>query len=86
MATTHKSTRIIRALITVTGKGTTLFSDRIKGGRSIKVWGWTKDHYEVAIQALAKQGISARLVNTPMVDRAWTSGGELRIHTTETAA
>lgn len=80
MANGNGSAKIVRALMTVTGKGTTLFNDRIKGGRSLKVWGWTKDHYKVAIQALAEQGIEARLIN-----KKWHVGGSLRIHTKEAA-
>ena len=76
------SSKIVRALMTVTGKGTTLFNDRINGGRSIKVWGWTRGHYEVAIEALAKQGITARLVTTPGIPGVTSS---LRIHTEEVA-
>lgn len=85
MANGNGSAKIVRALMTVTGKGTTLFNDRIQGGRSLKVWGWTTDHYEVAIQALAKQGIEARLVTSPLINKKWHVGGSLRIHTKEAA-
>jgi hypothetical protein len=83
MKTRSKSSKIIRALMTISGDGTFLFNDRIKGGRSIKVWGWNKSHYEVAIHALKKQGITARLVKTPVVNKRWKVGGSLRIHTQE---
>lgn len=80
-----KSGKIVRALMTLTGKGTSLFNDKIRGGRSIKVWGWKQEHYEVAIQAMKKQGIEAQLVTTPLVNKKWNVGGDLRIHTVEAA-
>lgn len=78
-----KSAKIARAVITLTGKGSCLFNDRIQGGRSIKVWGWEREHYELAIQAMAKQGISAKLVTTPIINKVYSIGGSLRIHTQE---
>jgi len=81
--TSSKSGKIVRALMTLTGKGTFLFNDRIRGGRSIKVWGWKKDHYDVAIEAMAKQGITAKLVKTQESGNPWRGGGCLRIHTQE---
>lgn len=82
--TSSKSGKIVRALMTLTGKGTFVFNDRIRGGRSIKVWGWKKDHYDVAIEAMTKQGIKAKLVTTPMFKNlTWKTGGSLRIHTQE---
>jgi hypothetical protein len=80
--TRSKSAKIVRALMTVTGKGHTLFNDRTKTGRSIKVWGWKQEHYEVAMQALAKQGIPSKLVKTAS-GRYYS--GSLRIHTQEAA-
>ena len=78
------SAKIARALITLTGAGTCLFNDRIKGGRSIKVWGWQRRHYELAMQAMSKQGISAKLVKTSVFKNlTWQPGGNLRIHTKE---
>lgn len=80
-----KSAKIARAVITLTGKGTYLFNDRIQGGRSIKVWGWEREHYELAMQAMALQGIKAKLVTTPVFKNlTWQPGGNLRIHTQET--
>jgi hypothetical protein len=79
------SAKIVRALMTVTGKGTFLFNDKIRGGRSIKVRGWKQEHYEVAVAALKKQGIDAALVTTPVINKMWNQGGSLRIHTKEAA-
>lgn len=61
----------------------TVFNDRrSNGGRSIKVWGWDNQRYQTAIQALAEQGISARLVVTPVFKNlTWQPGGNIRIHT-----
>ena len=79
-----KSAKIARAVITLTGAGTVLFNDKILGGRSIKVWGWEREHYDLAIQAMSKQGISAKLVRTPLFKNlTWQPGGNLRIHTKE---
>lgn len=76
------SAKIARALMTLTGQGRKMFNDRIQGGRSIKVWGWKLEHYELAIQAMNKQGISAKLIKTPDI-KGWPRTGMLRIHTQE---
>lgn len=77
-----ESAKIARSLMTHTGQGRKLFNDRIRGGRSIKVWGWQREHYELAIRAMAKQGIAAKLVKTPVI-KGWPRTGMLRIHTQE---
>lgn len=81
----HRSARIVRGLVAVTGCGSHVFNDAIVGGRSIKVWGWTRDIYLVAIEAMQRQGIAARLVNTTesCPGTSWRHGRELRIHTQE---
>jgi hypothetical protein len=78
-----KSAQIVRGLVAVTGKGSSVFNDKIRGGRSIKVWGWTRDIYLVACEALERQGIPAQLVTTPKAKSSWSSGNSLRIHTQE---
>ncbi len=78
-----KSSKIVRGLMNVTGKGTFLFNDKIQGGRSIKVWGWNPDLYQVAIDAMRRQGIAAKLVRTPPSGSPWRPGNSLRIHTQE---
>jgi hypothetical protein len=83
MDSKNSSVKIVRALAIVTGKGTDVFNDRIQGGRSIKVWGWPRAHYELAVEAMAKQGIKARLVITPESKYEWRNGGSIRIHTQE---
>jgi len=81
-----KSGKIVRALMTVTGKGTHLFNDKTKDGRSIKVKGWKRDHYEVAMEALIKQGIPCKLVTTPGTRYCGIYyPGAMRIHTQESA-
>jgi hypothetical protein len=54
----RKPTAIIRSLMVITGSGGFLFNDRIKDGRyrSIKVWGWKMEHYQLAIDILRKHG------------------------------
>lgn len=79
----HKSARIVRGLVAVTGRGDHVFNDAIVGGRSIKVWGWTRDIYLVAIEAMQRQGIQAQLVTTPDGGNPWRGGNSLRIHTQE---
>lgn len=79
----HRSARIVRGLMAVTGKGTFVFNDAIVGGRSIKVWGWSQDLYQVALEAMHKQGIQARLVTTPPGGSPWRGGNSIRIHTQE---
>lgn len=44
------------------GVGYYVYNDRIVGGRSIKVLGWRKTHYEQTIQVLAKEGFFAKLI------------------------
>ena len=72
-----RAAKIARALVTLTGRGTYVFNDAIVGGRSIKVWNWDRRHYEVAMDAMVRQGIACRLVTTS------GPGGCLRIHTQE---
>lgn len=74
-----RAARIVRGLVAVTGQGTYVFNDAIAGGRSIKVWGWDREVYLVAIAAMQRQGIQARLITTP----GPRSGSSLRIHTQE---
>tara|TARA_R110000868_G_scaffold9620_1_gene47480 strand:- start:2463 stop:2684 length:222 start_codon:yes stop_codon:yes gene_type:complete len=45
------SAKIARSLMTLIGKGNVCFNDRIRDGRSIKVRGWQREHYDLAIQA-----------------------------------
>jgi len=79
----RQSARIVRGLIAVTGRGSKVFNDAIVGGRSIKVWGWNRDLYQVALAAMHRQGISARLIITPESKSRWRSGGTMRIRTQE---
>ena len=44
------------------GVGSTVYNDKIDGGRSIKVVGWEKHHYDQAVQVLLKEGFFARVV------------------------
>lgn len=44
------------------GIGGVVYSDKIVGGRSIKVEGWEKHHYDQAVKVLLKEGFFARVV------------------------
>ena len=81
-----KSSQLIRALATIIdtdGGNHHVYCDKIKGGRSIKVWGWKEKHYNVALDVLKTHGIPAKLVLTPEADFFWRGGGNIRIHTVE---
>lgn len=56
--------QLIRCLITLAGQGR-MFSDRIKGGRSIKVWDWDDTLYSEAMRVLSRHGYRVRKVVTP---------------------
>ena len=75
--------KIVRGIVTVTGKGTAIFNDRLKtGGRSIKVWGWNERIYTEAVEILKQHGIVSKLIHTRIVSKKWGIGGNIRIHTT----
>ena len=80
MASKSKGVRIIRAL--AAGKTATIFNDRTKVGRSVKVWGWKQPDYDRAIRVLNAADVPCKLVTTPELG-SWGRGGSLRIHTQE---
>lgn len=59
-----RASAIVRSLATVVGEGNYIFNDRRKnGGRSFKVWGWKRMHYDLAVEVLEKHGFTARIVD-----------------------
>lgn len=71
-------TAICRAVMTLSGVGTYLFNDRrTNGGRTIKVWGWQNEHYELAADIMKRHGFAVEL-------RTNAIGRHVRIWTTPT--
>lgn len=72
------ASNICRAVMTLSGVGSFLFNDRrANGGRSIKVWGWRNEHYELAADIMRKHGFDVEL-------KRFTDGRVRRIWTTPT--
>lgn len=74
--------KIVRAINVLRkgGRGT-VFNDRIRTGRSIKVWGWREQDYSAAMQALIDAGYRVELVRTPALSALGVNrGGALRMH------
>lgn len=57
-------TKIVRAFMIISGKGTTMFSDKIKNGKSIKVWGFSAFDYQDCKEILQKHGFKVKVVYT----------------------
>jgi len=67
---------ICRAVMTLSGAGSFLFNDRRKnGGRSIKVWGWSNQHYELAADIMKRHGFDVELkqFTTGRIRRIWAT-------------
>lgn len=57
-----KTALIARAVVAMTGKGTSIFNDRLADGRrSLKVWGWTEMEYGRAQAMLTEARCSTTL-------------------------
>lgn len=55
--------RIVKKVIKETGKGVTIFNDRLRDGRrSVKVWGWDLPQYELCERRLKAVGIVSSIV------------------------
>jgi len=83
----YKPASIVRSIMVATNTGSSMFSDRLRAtdtkpeGRSIKVWGWKRIHYETAALALKKQGYDVEMVTSPTVNTLFgPSGGQIRLH------
>ena len=55
---TTKAMQYVRALA---GGGVVIYNDKIKNGRSFKVWGWTKADYDSAATALFIAGFTVKV-------------------------
>lgn len=52
-----KTSEIAREVISRTGRGTKVFNDLlVDGDRSLKVWGWTLEDYNLAKELLESKG------------------------------
>lgn len=71
--------KIIRALMTVTGKGKFMFNDKTSFGRSIKVWGMDRKFYNEAAKVLSQHGYKTSIVKTRDLKGLWSTGGQWRI-------
>lgn len=80
-----KTRQLARQHIRKVGRGSTIFNDRLKDGRrSLKVWGWSRAHYESFQQLLKAQGLNSEIISVPKRG-FWAKPGDLqyRIHVDE---
>lgn len=60
---TTKTREVARLLSAATGRGHSIFNDRLADGtRSLKVWGWTAQDYVTAQALLENMGCKVRAV------------------------
>ena len=74
-----------RTIIEQTGRGHTIFNDKLADGRrSLKVWGWSPDEYKLAKALLEQMGCKVELESTCSFN---SRGGQWitanRLHVTE---
>ena len=77
-----KTQKIAREVIRRTGRGNAVFNDRlVDGARSLKVWGWMKQDYELAKLLLESEGckVYTHQFRTPF----WGRGERVRLHIEE---
>lgn len=77
--------RLARRHIKHTGRGSTIFNDRLADGRrSLKVWGWSLANYESFQRVLKDAGLNSEIVSMPKRGY-WAKPGDLqyRIHVDE---
>jgi hypothetical protein len=75
------ASKIIRNIDKAVKDGkSTIFNDAIVGGRSFKVWGWSKADYDTAKAALLIAGYSVKEVVTPSSSYLYWVGGNTRLH------
>ena len=80
MNTNKRAADVIRALMVVTKTGTHLFSDKTKFGRSIKVWGWDFNTYDLACAVLARHGYNAKIVKKTRGGGRWPATTVTRLY------
>jgi len=74
-----KTRQLARQHIKKTGRGSTIFNDRlVDGRRSLKVWGWALPQYESFQRLLAAEGLASEIVELD-----YQRGPRYRIHVTE---
>lgn len=56
--------QIVRALVTLEGKGRWVYNDKTKFGRSIKVWGAPKEFTDGCAAVLEAKGFKVKVVKT----------------------
>lgn len=75
-----KTTTIARAVIAITGRGIKVFNDPlVDGRRSLKVWGWQEEDYNLANNLLTSAGCKVTKVKTHKSQ--WK--GRTRLHVAE---
>lgn len=63
-----------------------IFNDRVKGGRSFKVWGWDDADYAAAKEALETEGYMVTIIRTPpsqVYGLPRKNQGNIRLHVSE---
>ncbi len=56
-----RTTRAMKYVRALAGEQVGIYNDKIKFGRSFKVWGWTKQNYEEAAKALEIAGFTVKV-------------------------
>lgn len=84
------TTKVAKKIIEKTGKGRTIFNDKlVDGRRSLKVWGWGESEYLKAKKKLEKKGCVVRVITIKRRVPAWslkpTAGSkfQIRLHVAE---
>jgi hypothetical protein len=79
---TYRSTVLTKSVMMLHG-GTVRFSDKIEGGRSIKVWGWRHETYKELRALLLMVGIESEVKMIPFHRGDGTLRTTVRLHTKE---
>ena len=84
MAATTKTGKIASAMIAA-GRGSTMYNDKLVGGRrSLKVCGWDDNDYRKAKLLLEQAGCKVEMVKTRSFDTGYRIlGPRTRLHVTE---
>ena len=56
-----RTTRAMQYVRALAGERAWIYNDKVKYGRSFKVWGWTKQDYEDVATAMALAGFTVKV-------------------------
>ena len=70
--------KIVRSFV---NKDVTVYNDKIKNGRSVKIVGYKPKDYSKIVNILNNEGFTVNIVKTPKIETFFgVGGGEYRIH------